>query len=322
MIVSKLMPKEEYATLLKQVQDRQDTIRVQVQSVCQGFTNAMFLYGKGGYGKSYTVLAEMRRMVGRGWTHHTGFTTPKGLFLEMMKGKDHVHLFEDCEDMYKHNIAATFLRAACGQGKDGERWIEYKTNDEDLKFEFTGGVIIISNQNLSKTSSVLAAVASRFRPVKWELTTKELIAVMLEISEHDWVKKQHVVKAENCRTVAEWLIGEMTSGGQQFGIELRTFTEHALPAFAQWQVGDKKVDWKDVLKAKLQGEVGIPEGRDLRNEKLEELAFVLSLRKMNSGEREAEWHKMTGLKKTQYYQHLAAARAARDINPGNKGGVP
>ena len=136
----------------------------QVAAVAQGYTNAMFLYGPGGLGKTHHVTTQLEALCGKSWRHHTAYSTPKALMMALTEYPDSVHLFEDCERLYKTDVAASLLRAACGSPKQKDRWVTYETAHETLRILFRGGLVIVSNENISRTKGPLAAVASRFRP--------------------------------------------------------------------------------------------------------------------------------------------------------------
>lgn len=284
----------------------------QVTAVAQGYTNALFVYGPGGLGKTHHITSTLEGVEGKSWAHHTAYSTPKGLMIAMTQQPDSVHLFEDCERLYKTDVAASLLRAACGSPRQKERWVTYETAHETLRVHFRGGIIIVSNEDISRSKGPLAAVASRFRPVEWSLSLEERAATILDIAGSGWKKGNKQLSPEECQTVAAFLVEEMMSGRVMVPVDLRTFVEHALPAYAQWKQGESASPWKEVLLSKLQGSMDVEEKREEKTARLQATAVKIS--NMPDVTREVKlltWKEQTGLGQAIFYRHLKAAKAPR-----------
>jgi len=302
--------KKVHAALAK----REAVLRAQVRSVIQGFTSALFVHGPGGLGKSHILGSELEALCGKAWQHHTAYTTPKALMLSLAEFPEQVHVFEDCEKLYKTDVACSILRAACGQPKKRDRIVTYETANEQLKVNFRGGIVIVSNENIGKGHGPLSAVASRFRPITWDLSTEERICRILDMADEGWQRGQWILTAKECREVASFLIDEMQSGLVNVPVDLRTYAEHALPAFAQFRTNKGGVGWKDILRSKLAGSIGKIEKRSERNQRLEQQAFALSKKEGVTAKQRAEiWKKQTGLGMTIYYRHLKMAQASEIV---------
>lgn len=297
-------------TVLKAVRKREQILRSQVRAVAAGYTNALFVFGPGGLGKSHCITDELENLFSKAWRHHTAYSTPKALMMAIAESPSQVHLFEDCEKLYKTDVASSILRAACGAPKQRARWVTYETAHENLRVHFTGGVIIVSNEDISRARGPLAAVASRFRPIKWDLTIEERIAMILEISKLGWQKGSYILKPAECRLVAEYLIGQMLQGEVRVPVDLRTFTEHALPVFAQFKhTKGQEGMWQAILQSKLAGQVVSDEKRAERGDRLATLALALdSNSKLTREQRMAKWREETGLGQAIYYRHLKRAK--------------
>jgi hypothetical protein len=296
--------------IMAQIGDKVKLLTTQVTAVAQGYTNALFVYGPGGLGKTHWITTTLEAIEGKAWVHHTAYSTPKGLMIAMTQQPDAIHLFEDCEKLYKTDVAASLLRAACGSPRQKERWVTYETAHENIRVHFRGGVIIVSNENISRTKGPLAAVASRFRPVEWTLSLEERAATILEIAESGWKKGAKSLTPEQCIEVARFLVKEMTSGRVLVPVDLRTYVEHALPAFAQWKQGESASPWQEVLLSKLQGSMDVEEKREEKTNRLRALALAISNDKDLPRERKLQaWKEGTGLGQAIYYRHLKAAKA-------------
>jgi hypothetical protein len=268
------------------------------------------VYGPGGLGKSHILGSELEALCGKGWQHHTAYTTPKALMLSLYEFPDQVHVFEDCEKLYKTDVACSILRAACGSPKKKDRIVVYETANEKLRVNFRGGIVIVSNENLSKASGPLAAIASRFRPICWDLNTEERITRIMDMANEGWSRGAWVLTAKECTECAKFLIEEMNKGEVNVPVDLRTFAEHALPAFAQFRGKSSGIGWRDVIRSKLQGQVGQIEKRGERNTRLEQLAFAIGEKPgLTAKERADEWRTKTGLGMTIFYRHLKVSKA-------------
>jgi hypothetical protein len=313
MKLEQIMTRKQKEEIMKRVEKRRENLRSQVRGVCQGFTSALFVWGPGGLGKSHVIVEEVDGLCGKGWEHHKGFSTARGMFLDLAERPDVIHVYEDCENLYKNATAASLLRETCGAPKQRDRTVSYRTNSEDMCITFRGGVIIVSNENLSRLTGPLAAVASRFRPVEWSLSVEERMAVISDIAESPWVKGQWFLKPVECQRVARWLIEEMASGQTGPPVDIRFFVEHGLPAYAQFLSSpkDDRVDWREILRAKMKGSVcSALEDRATRNARLEAIALRLAGRKdLDTSGRVAAWRSETGLGQAIYYRHLKAAQA-------------
>lgn len=301
------------ASLLKKcleaLDKREKVFQAQIEAVCQGYTNASFVYGPGGLGKTHLITTILEGLKGKEWRHHTAYSTPKGLMLALAAYPNAIHLFEDCEKMYKTDVASSILRAACGSPKQRERRVIYETAHEKIDIVFTGGIIIVSNESLSKSKGPLSAVASRFKPVKWDMTVQERIARMLQIAGLGWSKEGRLVSPAECLKVAKHLIEEMLTQETSYPVDIRMFTEHALPAYLQHREGRTDVDWKQLIRSKLSGEVRAEEKRTDRNDRLRQLALKLASDKsLDRAAKMKQWTEQTGLGQAIYYRHLKAAK--------------
>jgi len=299
----------------KQLRDKLEkdviVLKTNVRGVAQGYTTAFFCWGPGGLGKTHHITQELDDILGNAWVHHTAYSTPKALFDSLASAPTAIHLFEDCERLYKQDIAASILRAACGSPRDAERWMTYETAAEKRCVRFTGGIIIVSNENLKKSKGVLNAVASRFQPQEWNLVTEERIAGMLDMADQGSKRGGRTLSPKQCREIAAFIIDELAAESGRSILDFRVYNEHGIPVYCQWLDDPSGPHWTDVLRSKLRGQVCMPESRDEKTAKLEELAWVIyknDALKGNPAKLKA-WVDVTGLKKSQYYVHLNAAKA-------------
>jgi hypothetical protein len=306
-----IMSDDRQKKVMAGIVKRRDIIKTQITMVAAGYTNALFVYGPAGLGKTHLITDVLEACFNKAYQHHTAYSTPKALMMTIAGYPSQVHLFEDCEKLYKTDIASSILRAACGSPKQKDRLVTYETAHELLRVKFSGGIIIVSNEDISRSKGPLMAVASRFRPIKWDLTIEERIACILEISKSGWQKGVYVMNPAECRKVAVFLVEQMTQGDIVVPVDLRTFTEHALPTYCQFR--DSKVKgegWKDIIVSKLAGQVLQMEKRDQRGTRLETLALMIdSNKKMTRKQRMEKWRQETGLGQAIFYRHLKRAKS-------------
>lgn len=300
----KAMNAREQKKCLDAIEKRRAILENAVLSVAKGFTSALFVWGSPGLGKSHLLTLMLDGICGAGWRHHTAHSTPKALFMSLVQEPDAIHLYEDCEKLLKTDLSASILRAACGAPNERERWITYETANEVLRVKFTGGIIIATNANMSRTNGPLQGVASRFRPIKWDMDTKERIASVMELASRPCVKNGVELNKKETMKVATRLIEMASDSKSHFDLDLRLFTEHALPAYAQAKQSPGMA-WEDLLLAKLMGVAStVADTQAERTRHLQALAQKIHQEGGTTKEKIAKWKSLTDLGQAIYYRHL------------------
>jgi len=293
------------------IEKRRQILEAGVQSVVKGFSSALFVWGPPGLGKSHLLTVMLDGIAGSAWRHHTAHSTPKAMFMSLLQEPNAVHLYEDCEKILKTDLSASILRAACGAPNERTRWITYETANEVLRVAFTGGIIIATNQNLSRLNGPLQGVASRFRPIRWDMTLQERVASILTIAKQPCVRGGIHLTAKECVKVADALIEMCSDSTSPLDLDLRLFTEHALPAYAQAK-NQPSMKWQDLMQAKLLGVATTMEDTQVeRTRKLQQLAQKISLEGGKTPEKVAKWKELTGLGQAIYFRHLKVGKAAK-----------
>jgi hypothetical protein len=304
----KTMTEKQRVTYMAKVEKRRSILETQVQSIVKGFTSAMFVWGPPGLGKSHLLTTMLDGIAGHGWRHHTAYTTPKAMFMALMEEPYAIHLYEDCERVLKTDLSASILRAACGAPNERSRWVTYETAHAKLRVEFFGGIIIATNENLSRLNGPLQGVASRFRPIKWDMDLNERIASIFTIAKSPCVRGGVPLSVKECLKVATRLVEMCTDSNSAIDLDLRLFTEHALPAFAQakQQPGMK---WEDLMHAKLLGVATTVEDSQVdRTRKMQQLAQKIAMEGGNTKAKVAKWKELTGLGQAIYFRHLKTSK--------------
>lgn len=156
--------------------------------------------GEGGLGKSHTVFKALKSaglfsldqldigdrfdegLSRKAYCVVKGFSTAKGLYRTLYENRSKIVVFDDCDSVLKDPVAANLLKAALDSyDKRIISWnAESFGSDEDLprSFEFTGGVIFISNMPMYK---IPQALISRSMPADVSMTRSEIIERMRAI---------------------------------------------------------------------------------------------------------------------------------------------
>lgn len=306
----RLFNAKEVDAHLAKIQEHKAALETALATVVTGFTPAAFIWGESGHGKSYMIRSVLDGLVGGEYKHHTAYSTHKGLFLSLAEHPEKLHLFEDCESVLKVQATADTLRAACGAPNGAERVITYETQNSRFRVKLTGGIIIVTNSNLSKLTGPMQAVASRFRPTHFKLTTEQIIATIQSIARGSWTSHGYTIKANECLLVASTLIDMLGEEDTAIPLDIRLYTEHALPTYIYCQTTGQ-TNWADVLRSKLLGRATtIAEGQQQRTSRLQSLALAIAQDgTLKPKDRVKRWKELTNLGQAIYYRHLKAARA-------------
>lgn len=156
----------ERLTFEAQLKDLENLVKLTVS----GSSNAIFVAGKGGVGKTHTteqILASMGLTDGKGYFKNTGSASAAGIYSLLFKYKNDIIFFDDSDDALGDQEARNIFKAATDTrkirklvwNKMGKNMVDpdEMSDDEILEagllpkyFEFTGKIIFISNLPLQK----------------------------------------------------------------------------------------------------------------------------------------------------------------------------
>ncbi len=157
----------ERLTYEKQLGDLENLIKM----TASGAANALFIAGRGGIGKTFTVekvLADIGLSDGNGYFKNTGTASAAGIYSLLFKNQNEIILFDDSDDALKDQEARNIFKAATDtkkvrklvwnkMGKNVVEPDEYEDPQELIDanlipryFNFTGKVIFISNLKMDK----------------------------------------------------------------------------------------------------------------------------------------------------------------------------
>ncbi len=161
-----------------------------VEMVARGTIPSSIITGEGGLGKSYTVFRALKaaglkdisdivalaepgqKITENGYVVVKGFSTAKGLYRTLYENKNRIVVFDDCDSVLRDPVAANLLKAALDSYDTRMvTWNSEGFGDDGLprSFEFTGGIVFISNMPMFKIpqpliSRSMAADVSMTRP--------------------------------------------------------------------------------------------------------------------------------------------------------------
>lgn len=155
---------EEQITYIEKVEDLSNMIKFMLK----GASNAVFVAGRGGTGKTQTVedtLAELGKTDGNGYYKVTGSASPSAVYEVLYRNHDGIVLFDDSDGALDSQDGRNIIKAATDTKevrkvswlkKGGAYYDPEFGNEEDdpdllpRYFEFTGKVIFISNLGMRK----------------------------------------------------------------------------------------------------------------------------------------------------------------------------
>lgn len=292
---------------LQTFEQLRDQIRDRVEGVARHYHHGLYLAGRGGTSKTYTVEESLKR-TGTPWILRSGHMTPLGLFSVLENYPDHVVVLDDVGGMFRAPEARQILLAALGGPLGASRPVSYVRDKKNKTVLFNGGIIAISNLPLAQ-DPVLNALRSRIPCVEFEPTDDQVAAFMLQLAGQGHLD----VGANECIEVARFVIHESTACDHR--LDLRDFTK-AVQDFRQCRDGHAKTRWQDLVRSGLRHRL-VRISPPSKAEQMEEecrLAERLTAKypgRNQRADRDHEWRDRTGKSPDTMYRHLRKAQARR-----------
>lgn len=188
-----------------------------IKMTVRGSSKGMLITGRGGIGKTYTVLDVLNRMGKTDWLKaraeagitditsddeddvieekvkhladlgekgdyviFKGYASAPALYRLLYEHKHRIIIFDDCDSILKNEDAVNVMKGALDTYE--ERWVSWNTNAtvSDLPpcFKFEGQVIIISNSEMEKVNE---AVRTRCFKVDVSMTPEQRVERMRSV---------------------------------------------------------------------------------------------------------------------------------------------
>lgn len=179
-------------------EEQLDSLKTGMRLLMSNATNAIFLGGRGGTGKTQTVedmLKTAGKSDGAGYTKITGSATPSGIYRILHTHKSDIILFDDSDSALADQEGRNLFKAASDTKKSrkiswmkgGKSFVDPDDYDEDgeddklpRSFDFTGKIIFISNMPLAKLDPD-GALRTRGYVINIDPTNEEIYAFMDKI---------------------------------------------------------------------------------------------------------------------------------------------
>jgi len=178
------------------INERFSFVEKLVGMVASGVQQSAVITGRGGLGKTYTVS---KALSAGGYTDISGcdtmeidpefnafrvvkgYSSPRGLYRTLYENNNGVIVFDDCDSVLENPASLNVLKAALDSYDQRiVTWnVEAKGDDLPTSFEFTGGIIFISNKAQNEIDQ---AIRSRSMLVDLTMTPDEMIERMCYIA--------------------------------------------------------------------------------------------------------------------------------------------
>lgn len=181
-------------------EEQLESLKTGMKLLMSNATNAMFVGGRGGTGKTQTIedmLAAAGKEDGNGYFKITGSATPVGIYRILYNHRKEIILFDDSDSALNDQEGRNLFKAASDTKKvrkiswmkGGKNFVDPADFDEDNTdeilprfFEFTGKIIFISNLPLNKLDPD-GALRTRGYVMDVDPTNEEIYEFMLKIAD-------------------------------------------------------------------------------------------------------------------------------------------
>jgi hypothetical protein len=235
---------------LASLEKKLDLVRDHVMAIHRGYKYGFYLYGAAGVGKSFTVLRHLESLKAA-YNLFNSRMTAKGLFLALTAAPDAIHVLEDMERLTKDPDAQGVLRSAMWAQPGHPRlvtWTTAKKDKEDKdRFEFRGGLILISNRPLADLPE-LRALATRIEVYHLDVTDAEISALMRDLACTGYQHQGKGIGPEECHQVTEYLLKECRSAGCPLDLRLQ---QKAFQTYLQCAADHAVTHWHDLITASV-----------------------------------------------------------------------
>ncbi len=288
---------------LRQLEPKLQLIRDRARGVVEGFHTGFYLWGEGGTSKSYTVLEQLQNSQAD-YVVHNSRMTGRGLVDALKRQPSSCHLIEDCESIFDDKRAWGVLRSALwGQStkRPVEREITWAASRTDIRFVFTGGIILIANRPLEDRPE-LAALGTRLPVLRLVATPAEVAALMRSVALRGFRLGRDAATPKQCLEVAEYVIGRMRALDRP--LDLRVYV-NGVKDYLQDKAGHSDTGWKDLVETGLRRTTVLRESRSDVKAREASVALELSRLAVSAGERMRLWKERTrGKSERAYYRRL------------------
>lgn len=228
----------EDQAFLTQLEHMRDLLRDRTRAVAERYQNGCYVVGRPGSSKTYTILEELKRL-DTPWTYRNSRMTVAGLYALLQEHPEHTVVLDDIPSLVADRSGLQVLMAALGGEPGSPRPLTYTTAEGRKSFDFTAGVIAVSNVPLRR-DPLADAVQSRVPLLEHEPSDEMLAAFMRSQATKGF---EDLTPAE-CQEVVELVIAE--SRTCNYRLDLRA-TGKAWQDFRLWKHGKAHREWRDLI---------------------------------------------------------------------------
>lgn len=243
-------------------------LKVLMKLIVKGASNALFVAGRGGTGKTQTVESELAKaglQDGNGYFKNTGSASPYGIYTSLFNNRKGIVLFDDCDSALADQEGRNLIKAATDTKKSRKiawnkkssimipekDYIDLSNNYADpvhddkgsqlypSSFEFVGRVIFISNLALNKLDPD-GAIRTRGYIIEINPTDSELIDYMAKIAPNIRLESGRSLK----QTEIDDVVAEIRKSKNKNDISLRKLVRGMN---IKDEMGNDPM-WKDILR--------------------------------------------------------------------------
>jgi hypothetical protein len=287
---------------LAELEPKHKLVRDRVRGVVESIHTGFYLWGDGGTSKSYTVLDELQKEKAD-YIIHNSRMTGRGLVDTLCRLPSSVHVIEDCESIFDDRRAWGVLRSALwsqSTKRPMERDISWTAYNTDIRFVFTGGIILIANKKIDDLPE-LSALATRITVLQLIATFGQVAALMRSVALQGYTFGQDFLTPKECLEVAEYVIDRMRS--LERPLDMRVYI-NGVKDYLQYKIGHSDTDWKDLIETRLRRVTILRERRSDVMSREASIALELSRMEISPTERMRLWKERTGKSERAYWRRL------------------
>jgi len=214
----------------------------------------MYLWGSGGVGKSYNVIATLRELQAD-YKLYNSHMDGRALYNELERYPHSVHVLEDMEKILKLNSIQGLLRSAMwGQRREGdgrmERLLTWCTHSrrKALSCYFSGAIIVVANRAMSDLPE-LEAIKTRIVVYHLTASDAEIRAMMRAMARKGYTDETGLrLDPIECCEVCEFIVSECD--GLHRALDLRLLI-NSYADYLQHQEGEAGCHWRDLVAARV-----------------------------------------------------------------------
>jgi hypothetical protein len=223
---------------------QRDFIRDRTRSVAEKYQNGCFLVGRAGTGKT-RLVTDVLDQCDALWTYRNARMSAMGLYALLEEHPEHTILLDDIGSLFDQRPALQILLAALGGKPGGPRPITYtiKEKSERKSFDFTGGIIAISNVCLRR-DPLADAVASRIPVFEHNPSDEQIAAFMRSRAQ----KGYEDLTPTECLDVVEYVIE--ASRRNDYQLDLR-WMERGWQDYRFAKHSDALRSWQELISSSM-----------------------------------------------------------------------